>query len=172
MLKFVDGYDLYMSLCNTNGVIYEPKKFKTITGNDQQSFTISDLMVNTCYKMYVKAWIIEDGKKKVVRTSPVVHCITGGKTKRFTLPVGFKLNVEGDQSMVAGTSYTLKGVVSKENKKLLLLDHTPDLQFLSSDDEVASVDSNGRVTANKPGTCKIYAFTINGLYTFINLTVK
>ena len=171
-LKYVDGYDLYLSLCNNNGVVYEPKKFETITGNDQQSYTIKDLMVNTCYKMYVCAWIIKDGKKQIVRSSPMVHCITAGSTTRFTMPAELKVNGDDSLKLAVGETYKITGSVSKENRKLKLLDHTADLQFLSSDKKVASVESDGTVTAKKAGTCKIYVFTINGLYTSIKVTVK
>ena len=47
-----------------------------------------------------------------------------------------------------------------------------DLRFESSDSSVATVSGGGKITAKKKGTCTIYVYTQNGLYTTVKVTVK
>ena len=50
--------------------------------------------------------------------------------------------------------------------------HVKTLRYRSSDPGVASVGASGKITAKKPGKCKIYVYAHNGVNKTINLTVK
>lgn len=50
--------------------------------------------------------------------------------------------------------------------------HAARVRYLSSNTSVAAVNSKGRITANSPGTCTVYAYAQNGVYKKIRVTVK
>ena len=53
-----------------------------------------------------------------------------------------------------------KAILKNNSKKML--DHVADFRYVSSDENVASVDENGLVTAKGEGTCVIYVYAQNG----------
>ena len=63
---------------------------------------------------------------------------------------------------------TVKGVKSKRK----LLDHVRKVRWYSSNVNVATVDSNGKVKAVGKGTCTVYAIANNGVRNSVKVTVK
>ena len=53
-----------------------------------------------------------------------------------------------------------KAILKDNSKKML--DHVADFRYVSSDENVATVDENGLVTAKRDGTCVIYVYAQNG----------
>ena len=57
---------------------------KTIKGNKQFKWTKSKLKKKTPYKVQVKAWVNQDGKKVYVKKSPAVYAYVSGGNKIYT----------------------------------------------------------------------------------------
>ena len=73
--------------------------------------------------------------------------------------------------MKVGNSSMIQGTVKGQDTGKKILSHTAALRFYSSDNTVATVDANGRIIANKAGTCTIYVLSINGVRTSVKVTV-
>lgn len=50
--------------------------------------------------------------------------------------------------------------------------HAKAYRYLSTDTDVATVSSGGKIKAKKAGTCKVYVVGVNGVYKAITVTVK
>jgi len=57
-----------------------------------------------------------------------------------------------------------------EGKKLK--EHTAVLRYESSNTEVATVNSKGKITAKGKGSCYVYVYAQNGVYKRIKVTVE
>ena len=68
-----EGYDIFFARCKKNGKEQAFKKIKTIEGNKTFTLNKGDLKSGVSYKMYVKAFVKENGKKKYVYESPHMH---------------------------------------------------------------------------------------------------
>ena len=73
-----------------------------------------------------------------------------------------------------GKSAKLSGDVRKaiEDENMTAAVHARLLRFTTSDKNVATVSAKGKVTAQSPGTCKIYVQTPNGLWKSCKVTVR
>ena len=167
-----DGYDVFLSKCNHHGKVTKLKKVKTIKGNKTFKWTKKKLKKKKPYKAVVKAYVMEKGKKKYVKTSPVVHAYTSGGNKNYTNPKGVTVKEES-VSLKSGKTCRIKASVKKlkKGKKLMPSSHAPKLRYLSSNKKVATVSSSGMITAKAKGSCKIYVFAVNGASKAIEVTV-
>ena len=127
------GYDIYFAECNHDGKKFATRNVKTIKGNKTFKWTKSGLRKNTSYKAYVKAYVMKNGKKSYVRTSPVIHAYTTGGDKKYTNPKSVSVK-KASVSLKKGKTYSVKGSVAKlkKNKKLIATSHAPKLRYLSS----------------------------------------
>ena len=170
------GYDIFFAECNHNGKKIACKNVKNIKGNKTFSWSKTGLKKNTAYKAYVKAYVMKNGKKSYVRTSPMMHAYTGGQTKNYTnaKSVTIKNVKKGKLSLKKGKTYTIKATVNKVNKKKKLMSksHAPILRYMTSNSKVATVNSSGKITAKGKGTCYIYAYAHNGVSKSIKVTVN
>ena len=159
------------------------KRVKTVKGEGSLSWmTPSGLKVsgavmraNTGYKMRVKAYVLtKGGKKKYVSTSPVVHAFTGGYSGTFCNPKGVTLKTKALVSLKAGKTYTIKATVAKlkKGKKLITKDHAKPLRYLSSDKNIATVTSSGKIKGVSPGTCRIYVYAVSGVFRKVKVEVR
>ena len=151
----------------------ERKNVKNIKGNNTFKWTKSGLKKGTAYKAYVKAYVMQDGKKKYVKTSPVMHAYTGNGNKRSTNAKSVSVN-KTKVTIKQGKTFKIKAKVKKvkKNKKLMPKSHAPKLRYLTSNSKVATVSKSGKITAKGKGTCEVYAYAHNGVYKKIKVTVK
>ena len=172
-VKGVAGYDIFFSECNQDDKINVCRKIMTISNNKTFSWTKKNLKRNTAYKALVKAYVMKDGKKAYVRTSPTVHAYTSGSTKHHTNAKKVTLK-KARISLKTGKTYKIEASVKKlrKNRKLMSLGHTARLRYMSSNVKIAEVNSSGKITAKAKGKCFIYVFAHNGVSKKVKVTVK
>lgn len=160
-----EGYDIYFA---KNGK--KLKKAATVTANKKLKWTKKKLKKSAAYQAYVKAWLMKDGVKTYVKTSPTVYAYTNKGTKKFTNPKSVTAK-KTKYTLAAGKTAKIKAKVTKldKSKKLKKLAANP--RYLSSDPTVATVSKSGKITAKAAGTCKIYAYATNGVMETITVKV-
>ena len=157
-----DGYLIYGSKCGD-----EMKELANLPA-DTPNYTIKKLRKGTNYKYQVKAYQIINGEQVIIATSKIIHTITeskkyGNPTKVTTVKASVKLEV--------GKSITVTGqVVLPKGKKLK--EHTAVIRYESSNKEIATVNSKGKISAKAKGICYVYAYAQNGAYKRIKVTVE
>jgi hypothetical protein len=158
----VDGYLIYGGECG------EDMKKLTEVSADTTSYTVKKLKQGTNYKFQVKAYRMIDGEQVIVMTSKVVHSIT--ESKKYDNPIKVTMNT-ASVKLAAGKSQTITGqVVLPKGKKLK--EHTALIRYESSNKEIATVNSKGRITAKAKGTCYVYAYAQNGVYKRIKVMME
>ncbi|MCR5406137.1 MAG: InlB B-repeat-containing protein [Lachnospiraceae bacterium] len=176
------GYDIFMSRCDYDGKEITPRLIKTIKNKKTTQWTVTGLEPNKSYKALIKAYTKDkNGKKKYISKSPLMHVYTAGGTKSFTNAKSVKLDMSDGKikkgnklTLNVKDTYKIKASVKKADKSRELMpdSHVKTLRYRSSDPGVASVSGKGKITARKPGKCKIYVYAHNGVNKTINLTVK
>ena len=168
-----DGYDIFFARCDHHGKKTVCKNVKNIKGNNVFTWKKSGLKKGTAYKSYVKAYVMRDGKKTYISTSPVMHAYTGNGTKKYTNAKSVTVK-KTKVSLKKGKTYKIKAKVNKvkKNKKLMPKGHAPKLRYLTSDSKVATVSKKGKITAKGKGTCTITVFAHNGVSKNVKVTVK
>lgn len=168
-----EGYDIFFAKCNKKDKKTKCKMVETVKGNKTFKWTKKGLKEKTAYKAKVKAWVMKDGKKTYVRTSPVVHAYTSGGTRFFTNAKSVTVK-KTSVSLKVGKTYKIKGSVTKlqKGKKLMPAGHAPKLRYVSSNKKIATVSKSGKITAKSPGSCKIYAIAVNGARKTIRINVQ
>lgn len=167
-VKGADRYSIYMTKCGTDTY----KKVKTINGK-KTKWTKTRLKKNKAYKFYVVAEKKVNGKFVRIRKSPAAHVVTGNQRGKNTNPK--KLTVKKAKVTVkAGKKASIKASVTKvrKGKKLLSSKHCKKYRYISSDPSIVSVNASGKIKGKKAGTCKVYVFTINGIWKIVNVTVR
>ena len=169
-VKNVDGYDIFFNKCG-KGIKY--KKVKTIKGNKKFNWGKTGLKKNTPYKVFVRAYVFKDGKKKYVRKSNTAHTYTAGGNRKYTNAKSVTVK-RTEVTVNKGKKVKIKASVKKANskKKLVSTSHTARLRYRSSDKKVATVTENGYVKGVNKGTCKVYVLAHNGVYKKVTVTVK
>ena len=161
------GYDVYYAKCGT-----KLKFFKSV-GTTKRKVTIKGLKKKKCYKIKIKAWIMDGGKKEYIKSYPLVHTYAMTNTKRYTVPK--KVVVENTNAVVnKGETFQIKAKVIKKNKKKKLMPskHSPKIRYLSTNPDVAVVNKKGLITTLTKGKCIVYAFAANGKYRAVNVMVN
>ena len=162
--KGAKKYVVYGNKCGT-----KMKKLTTTTKKKLSFTKIAGKKVKkgTYYKFMVVAL---DKNNDVVSSSKIIHVATKGgkngnatkltvnepKKAKATLKVKKTLKIKARQT-------TSKGTKIKEHVKL---------RYESSNKQVATVDSNGKVKAKAKGKANITVYTQNGLNKVIKVTVK
>ena len=168
-----EGYDVFFSKCNSKKEKRLPKKADTITGNKTAKWTKTGLKKNTAYKAAVKAWVMKNGVKTYVMTSPTVHAYSSGGTKNYANPKSVTVKKKSFKLSVGKTA-KIKASVNpvKKGKKLIGKGHAAKLRYLSSDKTVATVSSSGKIRARAKGSCKIYVYAANGVRKTVKVVVN
>ena len=164
-----DGYYVYGNRCNTDKV-YKFKKLATLKGNDNTVFVHKKTAKNTFYKYYIRAYKVVDGRRVTVSRSEEIHFVTDVKGYKYGNPTKVALSSK-KCTLNKGKTFSLKNRVKVYSSKKVLL-HTDKVRYVSSDSRVAKVNSRGRITAEKAGSCNIYAIAQNGRAAKITVTVK
>ena len=78
------------------------------------------------------------------------------------------------KTLKVGRTSKIRAKVKKlrKNRKLISKKHAPRLRYLSTDQKIAVVTRDGRITAKGRGTCRIYVYAANGVYKTVRVTVK
>lgn len=169
MVKGANGYDIFFAKCGKQ----KPKRAETIKGNKTFKWTKKDLKTKKAYKAVVKAFVMKNGKKKHVRTSPTVHAYTSGGTGKHTNSKSVTVKKKS-VSLKTGKTYKIKASVTKllDGKKLMPAGHAPKLRYASSNKKVATVSKSGKVKAKSKGSCKVYVIAVNGASKAVKVTVE
>ena len=169
-----EGYDIFFTACAQNEKKTKCKLVKTITGNSKLSWTKNKLKAKKAYKAYVKAWVMENGKKKYVGTSPSVHAFTANGTKTQTNAKN--VTVEKTKiSVKKGKSKQIKVTsVEKVKSKLALMgkNHAAKLRYLSTNKKIATVNKSGKIKGIRKGSCYVYVYAHNGVNKRITVKVN
>lgn len=156
-----DGYMIYAARC---GNAYQLKKI--IKANTCQ-WTQKKLKKGTYYKYYVVAYKMVDGQRQIIGRSSDMHTATTGKGYGYAKKITVK---KSSVALTVGKSYTIKASVKNTTKKVRK--HTANVRYISTNADVAAVDSKGTVIAKAKGTCHIYCYAMNGLTQKVKITVK
>ena len=172
-IQGAEGYDIFFARCNHNDKKVSCRNVGTIEGNTTFKWTKAGLKKNTAYKAYVKAYVMKDGKKQYVRTSPLVHAFTGNGTKNYTNARSVTVN-KSKVTLQQGKTFKVKAKVKKvkKNKKLMGKAHAPKFRYMTTDSKVAAVSKSGKITARGKGTCSVRVFAHNGASKTIKVTVR
>lgn len=161
-----DGYDLFGARCNTTNTRYKLEQIASLDAPTMTSWMCENLKENTYYKFLVRAYKKVDGKKQYITRSTLIHVPTTGG--RYDQIEGVSVNAS-EVKLSVGKTHAIKASLEVEKQKVR--SHTI-ISYESADPAVASVDANGRIKAKKKGTCMIYVYAQNGLYTTVQVTVK
>ena len=136
------------------------------------SLRIRGLQRHTSYKARVRAWKLEDGRKTYIgRPSPVAHIITGGYDDRYCNPKAIRLD-RTRLTLEVGRSRRVRASVEGARPDRAALRHVNTVRGYSSNANVATVSSRGRVKARGKGSCTIWAVANNGMRRGLKVRVK
>ena len=171
-LKGVKGYDVFFCRCDGKEDNSALKKVATVKAGKKRTWSKTGLKQHRAYKAIVKAYVYKKGKKKYVRTSPLVHAYSSGSTKRYTNASGVTVN-KTELTLNKKGTFQIKGKAIKNNKKKIMnTGHSPYLRYLSSNKKIATVSKSGKITAKSKGECYVYTLAHNGIFKKIKVTVK
>ena len=156
------GYIIYGNQCGKN------KPFKRLAKQTGTSYTYKKLKKGTYYKFSVVAYKTVKGKEAIVASGKTIHVATkGGKVTNVSKVKLSKSKVK----LKKGGTVKVKATAVKQTSKLTLKTHRK-IKFESSNKKVATVDKNGKIKAKGKGNCYIYAYSQNGVYARVKVTVK
>lgn len=167
--KKVPGAKKYIIYGNKCGSKNAYKKLTTTTNLTVNYTKVAGKKVKkgTYYKFIVYA---VDAKGKVKSTSKTVHVAsTGGKVgndKKVTTAAK-----KGKVTLKKGKTFKLKAKAVPASKKLKVNRHRG-MAYETSNKKVATVTSKGVIKGAGKGTCYIYAYTQNGVFAKVKVTVK
>lgn len=165
-VKDADGYVVYGAQCNTKTNKYEMKKLAVIKDGKTNTYVDKNLKEGTYYKYCVKAYKLVDGKKVFISKSKTIHVTTAGGQ------YGNVKAVDVNATEVTLNPMEVFTIVAGQKKNDKNIDKHRVLNYESSNTDIATVDKNGIITAKKAGTCYIYVYAQNGIYTKVKVTVE
>ncbi len=167
--KKVSGAKKYVIYGNKCGTKNKYKKLKTITGTKLTFKKVAGKKVKkgTYYKFIIYA-VGKNGK--TLSTSKTVHVATpGGKVGNDkSVKTAAKKN---KVTLKKGKTFKLKAKAVPASKKLKVQRHRK-MAYETSNNKIAKVTSKGVIKAVGKGTCYVYAYTQNGVFAKIKVTVK
>ena len=168
-----EGYDIFFSRCNHGKRHTTVKQIHTVKAGAPLTWVQKGLRKHSAYKARVKAYVVKNGKKQYIKSSPAVHAYTSGYSGKYTNPKSVKVNRKV-LSLTPGKTVRIKAKVIKlkKGKRLMSAEHAVKLRYLTTNTDVATVSRSGKITAKGKGSCRIYAITVNGLRKTIQVTVK
>ncbi len=161
-------YVIYANKCGTSNKF---KKLTTVSGS-KTSYKVTKaagkkLKKGTYYKFIIVA---VDKNGKVISTAKTIHVTTkGGKNGNYK---GVTTAAKNDKvSLKKGATFKLKAKAVAQSAKLTVKQHRS-LRYESSNKKIATVNSKGKITAKKKGTCYIYVYAQSGAFKKIKVTVS
>ena len=167
----VKGASSYIIYGNRCGKAYKPVKLATITGNAKKLTKVAGkkIVKGKYYKFLVVAL---DKNNYVVSTSKLIHVATaGGKVGNSKSVIVAKSTLNKAKALEKGKSLKLNAKAVPKSSKLTVRKHVA-MRYETTNQEVATVSSSGKITAKSKGTCYVYAYAQNGVYKKIMVTVK
>ena len=158
--KKVNGASKYVLYANRCGSKYKYKKIATLTG---KTYTCKGLKKGTYYKFLLVAL---DKNGNVLSSAKPIHVATTGGTAGNVKSISVN---KTKVTLGVNKKFTIKATVN--SGKLKAAQHRK-LSFESTDKSVAVVSKKGVITAKAKGTCYVYAYTQNGVFQKIKVTVK
>ena len=167
-IQGADGYDIYFAYCGETS-----KYAATVKGNKTFSWTKTGLKKGRCYKAYVKAYVMRNGKKTFVKCSPLVLAYASGGSGNYTSAKAVTVE-KASANLTVGRAFQIKPSIVKQNKNKYLMPKkfAPTFRYMSSNEKVATVSSGGKVTAKGKGSCYIYVYAHNGVSKQVKITVQ
>ena len=159
-------YVIYGNKCGTKN------KYKKLTTTTKLKLTYKKVAgkkvkKGTYYKFIVYAL---NSKGKVISTSKTVHvATTGGKVgndKKVTTAAK-----KNKVTIKKGKTFKLKAKAIQASKKLKVQRHRK-MAYETSNKKIATVSSKGVIKGKSKGTCYVYAYTQNGKFAKVKVTVK
>jgi len=158
------GYDVFFGKCGSG-----PLK-KTVSVTKGLSCSFKGLKKGKTYRAYVKAWA-GGNKSYIGEASPTVYAIAGGYSDSRCNPKSVtvkKTRLSLRVGKTAKISAKVKGV--KSHRKVLQKVST--LRYYSTNSNVATVSSSGKVTGVGIGSCKVWVVANNGVRKSVTIIVK
>ena len=144
-----------------------PKKVAVVTGN---KYTVTGLEKGVTYRCYVTAL---DANGKRLAKSSACRFIAGGyndtytNVKKMTVsPSTVSLKVGGKKTL------TVTQTGANSTKQLYCTANVPLLTYKTDNKNVATVDSNGVITATGAGYCVVYVQAVDGLWRSVSVVVE
>lgn len=100
-----------------------------------------------------------------------MHAVSGGYTNHECNTKSVKLN-KASLTLRVGRSSTLKATLKGVKSGMKVVQHVRKVRFYSTNANVATVSSGGKVKAVAKGRCTIYAIANNGVRSKVKVTVK
>ena len=171
-------------MCNNKGKKYKMVKFKTLKKVPKtinlKKIAGKKVKKGTYYKLMIVAY---NSKNKVVGSSPVIHVATKGNLKKSN-PTGLTVKAKIDKAgkklkkykvtkaitLKKGKTTVLRSAIKKA-KRTKVQKHVV-VRYESSNKKIVTVNKKGKVKGIKKGKATVWAYTQNGLYKGIKVTVK
>ena len=159
-----DGYIIYGNKCGGKNTM---EKLADLPAS-RVSWNYNKLKKGTYYKILIVAYSENAGTRQVNASSKTIHVATsGGKVGNHK---AVKLN-KSKIELKKGKSFKLKATAVAADKKKKVKKHQA-IRFESTNEKIAKVSKNGKITAKEKGTCYVYAYAQNGIYKRIKVTVR
>lgn len=162
--KPVEDADKYVICCAKVGE--KLKKYKTVTDTDKLTCAITGMGKNA-YKVYVYAY---KGSRRLGKSKKLVaYSKNGRRTNAKSVTIRQK-----KIRLTVGTGNKLSAGVEAEaaKKKLHNSAGNPKLSYYSTNENIAKVDRNGKVTGVAEGECYVLAVALNGCYDAVKVAVS
>ena len=160
-------YVIYGNKCNSKGVRYKMTK---LAETSKKTYNVKKIAGKKLGKGKYHKFIVVavDGNNNVISTSKVIHVTTkGGKAGNYTRVSVSKNAVKKAKKLKAGKTLKLKGkAVGKRVKKHVKV------RYESTNPNVATVTSGGKVKAVSKGKANITVYAQNGVYKNVKVVVK
>ena len=156
-----DGYMIYGGKCG------KKTSLKKTVGKNTRTWKQKKLKAGTYYKYYVVAYKVVNGKKMIIGQSSDMHAATTGKGYGYAKKITVN---KSTLKLKTGKTAKIKATVKNTSKKVK--DHTLRVRYISTNRDIATVNSKGKVTAKAKGTCYIYCYGLNGLTKKVKVTVR
>ena len=158
------GYDVYFGKCGE-------KLIKVATVTDGRSCKLKNLKKGKTYRAYVKAWTRAGGSKEYIgESSPKVYAIAGGYNNSRCNPKAVRVE-KSKLSLKVGRSAKIKARVSGIKSHRKLLQKVSLVRYYSTNRNVATVTSTGKVTGVGVGSCKVWVVANNGVRKGVEVVV-
>ena len=138
-----------------------------------------DLTIEADAKAYIEWFRLAqrkiNGKWTTISVGYMGHFAAGNLTKdgKYTNVKSISVT-KASVTLKKGKTSTIKATATpiKSGKDLMTKGHAAKFRYLSTNTAVATVSSDGKITAVGKGTCKVYVVGVNGVYKAISVTVE